>query len=239
MVEEQLNNTTEITRTGIEERLKPVCSESSPVGSTPTSRTYKNAKDWVCKYCGKVIKSRKFLFAHYKECEEKKKLPHNSKGNVIGYYDRSSVIKKAWEKARIEGRKMSHNQSEETKKKLSEARKRNLENGIGNHWINPSIKRSYAEQYFYNCFENAKVEVENNKWVSHYCLDFLIGNKYFEVDGEQHYTPEGLQKDKRRKEFLEAKGYILVARCRWKNFVKLSKEEKENYVANIIKELTE
>lgn len=226
------------TRTGIGERLKPVCSESSPVGSNPTLLTKKRgpkARDWECKYCKQIFHSRRVYYEHKKTCEERLKLPLDSKGRVIGTYDRSAVLKKYVAKV-IEknGFYKGHPHTEETKAKLSEIRKKNLENGIGNHWICPAIKRSYAEQYFYDCFINAGLSFENNVWVGHYCLDFKVGNNYFEVDGEQHYTEDGLKKDQRREEFLKMKNLKLVGRCRWSEFSKLSFAEKEKYVKEII-----
>lgn len=197
------------------------------------NKTYKKS-DWSCKYCGKEnFGSRRLLFEHYKNCSEKEKLPKDSKGRVIGDYDHQAASKKAVETMKKNGT-LSHPHTEETKKKLSEARRKNLENGIGNHWINPSIKRSYAEQYFYDCFTNAGLQFLNNVWIGHYCLDFMVGNNYFEVDGEQHYTKEGLEKDERRKIFLDKKGKHLVARCRWSSFKKMPFDEKEKYVNDII-----
>ena len=236
---EEIENTSVATRIGIEERLKPVCSESSPVGSTPTPSTKKKTgpkpREWECKYCKQIFISRRVYYEHKRTCEERLKLPLDSKGRVIGVYDRSAALKKFVErKIADEGYYKGHPQTEETKRKLSEARKRNLENGIGNHWINPSIKRSYAEQYFYDCFVNAGLSFENNIWVGHYCLDFKVGNNYFEVDGEQHYTEDGLKKDQRREEFLKTKNLKLVGRCRWSEFCKMSFTEKEKYVKDII-----
>lgn len=200
------------------------------------SKTNKKT-NWTCKYCQGVFNTRRQLYSHYRVCSEKAKLPKDSKGRVIGDYDRIAAAKKSLETRKKNGT-TAHPQSAETRKKLSEARKRNLENGIGNHWINPSIKRSYAEQYFHDCFINANLQFESNIWVGHYCLDFKVGDKYFEVDGEQHYTSEGLSKDERRTDFLKKKGLTLVARCRWRDFKKLSLEEKKAYVENIIFELS-
>lgn len=203
----------------------------------PKRQKYKRNRDWKCKYCGKVFETRKVLFEHIKNCSEYLNLPKNSLGRIIPVYDRSLVMKKTIKKLRSKGRVFGHPHTEKTKKHLSEIRRKNLENGVGNHWICPSIKRSYAEQYFFDCFKKANLEFENNVWVGHYCLDFKVGNNYFEVDGEQHYTEEGLAKDKRRTEFLLKKGLTLVARCRWKDFIKLSFEEKENYLKSIIEKL--
>ena len=49
---EEIKNTSVATRIGIEERLKPVCSESSPVGSTPTPSTKKKTGS----SCNKTMK---------------------------------------------------------------------------------------------------------------------------------------------------------------------------------------
>ena len=234
---EEIENTSVTTRISIEERLKPVCSESSPVGSTPMSSTKKKTgpkpREWECKYCKQIFISRRVYYEHKRTCEERLKLPLDSKGRVIGEFNHSEQQKKALETKRKNGT-LSHTHTEETKKKLSEIRRKNLENGIGNHWVNPSIKRSYAEQYFFECFENAGLQFENNIWVGHYCLDFKVGNNYFEVDGEQHYTEEGLKKDQRREEFLKTKNLKLVGRCRWSEFCKMPFTEKEKYVKDII-----
>lgn len=39
--------------------------------------------DWRCKHCNTEFKSRRRLYEHYKTCEEKAKLPHDSKGRLI------------------------------------------------------------------------------------------------------------------------------------------------------------
>ena len=130
--------------------------------------------------------------------------------------------------------------SDKGRKNISIARIKSLNEGRGNHWICPTIKRSYAEQYFYDCFVNEKLEFESNKWINHYCVDFLFKNKYyFEVDGEQHYTEKGLEHDKIREKFLLENGYICIGRCRWRSFIKLEKEDKEKYIHGLVAQLAE
>lgn len=46
-------------------------------------KIYKNAREWNCKFCNAIIKSRKALYKHYRECEEKKKLPLDTLGRII------------------------------------------------------------------------------------------------------------------------------------------------------------
>ena len=212
--------------------------------------------------CGYITTNSQSLNAHFSHCKIHREI--NEKDNSNDYWNKRNHIGEmsGWNKFTDEQKKeickkgsitikekhergenvsyyKGHPHSKETKMLLSNKRKTNLENGIGNHWICPNIKRSYAEQYFYDYFKNnTDLNIQNNIWVDHYCLDFVYNNKYFEVDGEQHYTEEGIKKDKRRTEFLEKKGYILIDRCRWKNFIKLSDIEKQNYINNIIQKFT-
>ena len=196
---------------------------------------YKYNMEWKCKYCNCICKSRRILFNHLKECTEREKMPKDSLGRVITNEQRNA-LKNAVHKSQI-GRKLSI----ETKKKISEGRLKALQEGRGNHWICPHINRSYAEQYFYDAFINANLTFENNVWLcKRYCVDFLFDNKfYFEVDGEQHYTNDAIKHDKEREKFLYDNGYILLGRCRWKNFKKLSKEEKTQFINGLVAQLAE
>lgn len=200
--------------------------------------TYKNAKQWVCKYCNSIIVSRKCLFAHYKECKEKDKLPKDSLGRSIipgqqkGLLEHSKSLKGT--------HPMGRPHTDEAKKKISEGRLKALSEGRGNHWICPHIKRSYAEQYFHDSFVNADVKFESNVWVcKRYCVDFLFGKYYFEVDGEQHFTEDAKKHDAERDDFLAEHGYICLGRCRWSQFKQLSKEEKEHYINGLVAQLAE
>ena len=191
----------------------------------------KNATDWICPYCNIIIKSRRKLFEHYKECKEREKLPKDSKGRIISEGSRKSAQIFKQKVERGEAKYIGHKHSEESKKKISAGRRRALKEGRGNHWICPAIKRSYPEEYFYECFKNENIEFESNKWLHHYCVDFLFKNKYyFEVDGEQHYTTEGIEHDIERDQFLKEHGYICIGRCRWSDFVKFSKDDKKKYI---------
>ena len=194
--------------------------------------------DWICKYCGFIAASRGKLTKHCKDCDEKNKLPKDSLGRVIVPSQQNGI------KAYAESMKgKSHKgckHSEESKKKISEGRLKALREGRGNHWICPHIHRSYAEQYFYDAFTNAKIEFQNNVWLCHrYCVDFLFGNYYFEVDGEQHYTVKAIEHDKERETFLLEHGYKCLKRCRWSEFRKLSFEDKADYINGLVAQLAE
>lgn len=222
-----------------------------------TYKVHNNTRDWQCPYCYLIIKSRCALYEHYKVCNEKKKQLHDSKGRVIpssripinnlykcefcGRYSSTKSgftnhVKHCFQNPnRVPG--AAHKQSAESKKKISEGRRRNLENGIGNHWICPHINRSYAEQYFYDCFMNAGLSFDNNVWIGHYCVDFLFNNYYFEVDGEQHYTDDGIKHDTERSAFLNGMGYILLSRCRWSWFKSLLECDKVKYINDLISKI--
>ena len=120
---------------------------------------------------------------------------------------------------------IGHKTSDETKKKLSEITIKNLQ-GTNCNWLNK--KKSYAEEYFDEVFIDAEKQYPVNK----YRLDYAwIKSKiYIEVDGEQHYTENGLKHDKERTEFLLNEGWRLLKRIRWSEFQKLSKKEKENEI---------
>lgn len=114
---------------------------------------------WICKYCNNEFKTRKLLYEHYKECIEKAKLPKDSLGRVITEEQRIALQNACHHSHK------GHKLSEKTKKKISEGRLKALREGRGNHWICPHVKRSYAEQYFYDAFQNAKLEFKSNVWL--------------------------------------------------------------------------
>lgn len=181
---------------------------------------------------------RKAFFSHNKTCKERLKQPHDKLGRIIKPGSLDALRKHAQSMKGKPG--IGHKHTEESKKKISAGRLKALAEGRGNHWICPHIKRSYAEQYFYDCFSNLGIKFESNVWLcGRYCVDFLFGKYYFEVDGEQHYTDNAVKHDCDRKSFLFENGYICVGRCRWKEFIRLSKEQKESYIQGLVAQLAE
>ena len=121
-----------------------------------------------------------------------------------------------------------HKTSDETKKKLSEIAIKNMR-GTHTNWLNK--KKSYAEEYFDKIFSTAEKQYRVNRFI----LDYAWPEKkiYIEVDGEQHYTEEGLNHDKIRTEILLEEGWVCVKRIRWSNFQKLTRKEKEEFIKNL------
>lgn len=204
-------------------------------GSTESSRV------WVCKYCLGVCDSKRKLAKHYLECDAKHQLPVDSLGRT---YD-PDIHRKTLATVRqriLDGTLKRKPCSEETRRKLSESRKKQIEDGRGSStWVNPHIHRSYAEQYFYDILVkelNSTIVWRNNYRACGYLLDFanLTNKVYFEVDGESHYTTDGLAYDAKRTTELAKNGWVLIGRIRWKYYKKMKPEDQRRIVQQYLTE---
>lgn len=133
----------------------------------------------------------------------------------------------------------SYIMSDETKKKISVSRTKYLKENpdkvpyLLNHYTNGE---SYPETYFSNVFEKEFIKVDRYIQEGIYQIDFAIIDKSIaiEVDGEQHYLDKNIvESDKRKNKYLKEKGWDLI-RIRWSHYQKLNKEEKKEYVDNLI-----
>lgn len=127
--------------------------------------------------------------------------------------------------------------SEETKKKISEIRKKYLKENPDKvpYKLNHSSKESYPEKYFTDVFKNEGIEVIKSFHIGLYELDFcILGKKIdIEIDGNQHYLDNKIvESDKRRNEFLEDDGWDII-RVNWSSYQKLSSDEKKKYISNL------
>lgn len=128
--------------------------------------------------------------------------------------------------------------TEETKKKISQIRKQYLKDNPDkvpyklNHYSNG---KSYPEKYFENWLIQNNVNFKQEESISIYRIDFLIDNIALEIDGEQHYLDERIVlSNKYRDEYLTSIG-IRTVRVRWSHYQKLSTENKEKYLLNLLK----
>lgn len=159
--------------------------------------------DTPCPFCGKVFSNSSALTQHKNYCDENPNR-RTRKGHAI---------------------------SEETKRKISEKMK-SIYEGSSIWRTQMENRKSYAEQYFDDCFPDAK----QNYHVDRYFLDLAWPERkcYLEVDGEQHYKNNQLcEHDIERNKRLENLGWTLISRVRWSSFQKLSKEEKENFIYQV------
>lgn len=199
---------------------------------------------WLCKHCGVVFETNWQLKNHIKENhyrvdEEGNRIRWN-KGltaeNCEGIARAQKTLKENIKSGKtvIKGHKLS----EETKKKISEARKKYLlehPEKAPYKLCHRHIKgESYPERYFRKILSKYKVDFKQEVQCGLYSLDFLVGNVDLEIDGHQHYSDERIiESDKRRTNFLEENGFV-VKRIRWSWYSKLSTEERKNFIYELI-----
>lgn len=97
--------------------------------------------------------------------------------------------------------------SEEDKKRISEQRKKYLNEHPEKvpYLLNHSSKISYPERYFKFVFLIEKIDLKYHLQIGRYQLDFynLQKKKYVEIDGESHFLDnKTIMIDKERTEFL-------------------------------------
>jgi len=127
--------------------------------------------------------------------------------------------------------------SDETKKKISEARKKFLKENpdkvpyLLNH---NSHGISYPEHYFKDCLKDTKFQHKYR--YSTYELDFADSeNKVdLEIDGDQHTLDKRIvEHDIKRNQFLLDNGWLVI-RLLWSKFQRLDRAEKEWIISCII-----
>lgn len=127
--------------------------------------------------------------------------------------------------------------SEESKKKISEARKRYLEKRPEKvpFKLNHSSKESYPERYFREWLQKENIFSEQEYQVGRYSLDFAWPEKmvYLEIDGSQHSLDWMQNHDKVRTEKLSEKGWTCIGRVYWPEYQGLNREDKEKYLKSI------
>lgn len=211
-------------------------------------------QDYICKYCNKICKNANSLRNHERLC----KLNPNKDDRCLKIlYENREKGKckprkghKAWNKGLTKNNDLrvakytqtrhehylngtlsesayKHYQTIETRKQISIVQKENYKN-ISRYTTVREKRKSYAEQYFNEIFTDA----EKQYHVDRYFLDYAWADikVYIEVDGEQHYTKEGILHDKIRTENLIKLGWRLLKRIRWSDWQKLSIEDRENEI---------
>jgi very-short-patch-repair endonuclease len=161
----------------------------------------------------------------------------SSHGLDIGVKQGRFKTKGRSESARIRAKNKPLKHSEETKKKLSEIRKKYLAENPDKvpYKLNHSSKESYPEKYFTEVFKNEEIDVVKSFYIGLYELDFCIPDKKIdiEIDGSQHYYDKKIvESDKRRNEFLENDGWDII-RINWSHYQKLDLESKKEYILNL------
>lgn len=202
--------------------------------------------NWKCVHCNERFETRRLLQQHIQlnhknSAKNKFAGDHTIPEKKCLFCDRTFTHSSAYtmhirwcknnpERQESYCKRDAKNVSEETRKKIS--------NSLKKYYCGSSIwrtqiekRKSYAEQYFDDCFP----EAEKNYHVNRFFLDLAWPDRkvYLEVDGEQHYTKEGLERDKERDAILENEGWTLISRVRWSEFQKLSQEEKNDFIYQV------
>lgn len=192
-------------------------------------------RDWKCEYCNEVFKSRRLLQKHKKDVHYNQKIKRpiiNGKCQFCSKnfkYQNGLTLheKHCYQNPnRIPG--PSHPIDNETRKKLSEIAINRLQ-GTHCNWLNKP--KSYAEEYFDKIFTTAKTQYKVNRYILDYA--WPDSKTYIEVDGEQHYTKQGLEHDKIRTEFLDKLGWKCLIRIRWSLYNKMNYEERKSFIDSI------
>lgn len=141
-------------------------------------------------------------------------------------------------KSRISEKAHQRKHSAETKKKLSEYRKKYLEEHpekapyLLNHY---SKGPSYPEIYWIDLIRKENLDLSYHKQIGLYELDFFNEDKKIdlEIDGEQHYSDNRIvESDQRRTLYLESLGWKII-RVRWSEWQKKTAEEKHYFVEEL------
>lgn len=202
-------------------------------------RLQKNAtNNWHCKYCETVFRTRRELAEHRKiEHPNKSGKSHVAwnKGLTCETDERiakiTNILREGYASGRLVNHQMGKPHTEEEKRKISETQKKNYA-GKSRYIPVQEHRKSYAEQYFDVIFTDAQKQFP----VDRYRLDYAWPDMktYIEVDGEQHYTEEGLKHDNERTQVLESLGWICKKRIRWSEYQKLNEDEKKAFIESLL-----
>ena len=160
-----------------------------------------------------------------------------SKAKELGL-EKPEISEETREKIIAANKRRTH--SEETKKKISEARKKYLlENPDKvpyrlNHY---SKGRSYPEEYWKIVLDSNNISYVEQYPIGLYQLDFAILDQKIdlEIDGSQHYCDQRIvESDKRRTEYLESLGWKVI-RVNWSEYQKMV--DKKQFVEYILNEI--
>lgn len=100
--------------------------------------------------------------------------------------------------------------------------------------------QSCGELYFETVFKYERFPKFVQEYtIGYYRVDFAWIKKkiYFEVDGEQHFTNEAKEYDRRRALYLSKLGWKCIKRIRWSQFKELSFQQRKAIVKALKKKI--
>jgi very-short-patch-repair endonuclease len=191
--------------------------------------------NWECPYCGVSFRTRRLLQEHNKQKHFGEGHKNQFiKAKLLGQ-DTPEVSEET--KRKIGEKSKGRFHTEEQKKKISEARKKYLNEHPDKvpFKLNHSSKESYPEKYFREWLQKENIFVEREFQVGLYTLDFAWPEKkiYLEVDGSQHHLSWMIKHDEERTKKLSELGWVCIQRVYWPDYQKLKLEEKQGYLENL------
>ena len=127
--------------------------------------------------------------------------------------------------------------SEETKQKISAARKKYLAEHPEKvpFKLNHSSKESYPEKYFRTWLKKEKLFEKQEFQIDRYTLDFAWPDKkiYLEIDGSQHQLDWMQEHDKIRTNYLANLGWKCIGRVNWAAYQQLNRKQKHIYLLEV------
>lgn len=191
--------------------------------------------NWECPYCGISFRTRRLLQEHNKQKHFGEGHKNQFiKAKLLGQ-DTPEVSEETKRKIGEKAKGRFH--TEEEKKKISEARKKYLNEHPDKvpFKLNHSSKESYPEKYFREWLQKENIFVEREFQVGLYTLDFAWPEKkiYLEVDGSQHHLNWMIKHDEERTKKLSELGWTCIQRIYWPEYQKLKLEEKQDYLDNL------
>ena len=191
---------------------------------------------WKCDYCECVFETRRILQKH----------KHDVHGSIpTGGAWNKGLTKETDERIakyattlhdKYASGQLKQNATEETRKKISDALKKAIQEGRAKGWQTRNIE-SYAEKFWKQVLTNNNIQFKFNLPISKKDLGLTCGNCYFldfallekkvdlEIDGRQHEQLDRQLSDKKRDELLSKNGWTIY-RIPW-NKLKTDKDKME------------
>lgn len=160
-------------------------------------------RNWTCKYCGEIFSSRRLMFDHFKNCQEKLKLPLDSLGRVVNLESKKRSGKTQHELyLKGELTRNPHRWTPEERLKMSESWVKRV--GINRVSFN---KKACIYIDFLNAKNNWHLQHALNggeKQVGPYFLDGYDAelNIAFEYDEKYHHKQMQLEHDKVKADYV-------------------------------------
>lgn len=149
------------------------------------------------------------------------------------HLERTPEQQKVFRKVKAKGRK----HTEETKKKLSEIRKKWIaENPDKSPYLmsHKSRGETYPEKYFREWMEKESIPFQQEYRFKLYAFDFLVNERVdLEIDGDQHKNDKRIIKHDIKRDAKSQKAGFIVYRIMWSDYQKLSQEEKKNFLYDL------